>query len=233
MIKNKSVSITLFMAAVYLTFVKDANCVSLLPDVDYSSAGMAQYMPEAQRTAENIALADEILARKYETERSSVSGEYGFSFCLEPEIFDYMQRNSNNKTILELGAAEGDVSILLAFGNANRVYVNDILPDEIAKFEATKTRLPAYVQEKLTSICCDYMEIPDRQPELLGSCDFVLFRNGFHFLRDADYPKFFGLLKSVLKPGGQIVVNAMALQPYIFQQLYPAFVGKPVNEHPT
>jgi hypothetical protein len=61
----------------------------------------------------------------------------------------------------------------------------------------------------------------------------VLFRNGFHFLRDADYPALFDLLKSVLKPGGQIVVNALALQPYIFQQLYPAFVGKPVNKQPT
>ena len=231
--KNKKVSITLFMVTAFLTLAKDASCVSLLPHVDYSSAGMAQYMPEAHKTQENIAFADEILARKYESERRSVSGEYGFSFCLEPEIFDYLQRNSNDKTILELGAAEGDVSALLALGNARKVYVNDILPEEIEKFETTKAQLPAYAQEKLTSSCCDYMKILDKAPELRGSCDFVLFRNGFHFLRDADYPAFFALLRSVLKPDGQIVMNALALQPYIFQQLYPAFLGKSVNEHPT
>lgn len=227
------------MTSIYLTLANDAHCVSLLKRVDYSSGGMAQYMPEAHRTKENIDLADEILARKYETERQSVSRDHGFSFCMEPEIFDCIQEQSNNAVILELGAAEGDISVLLALGKARKVYVNDILPEQIEKFETTKRRLPTYAQEKLTSICCDYMQILDRQPELRGSCDFVLFRNGFHFLRDADYTAFFGLLRSVLKPGGKFVMNANLINWYVLREMatnptiVEAFSNPDFAKHPS
>ncbi|MES2252065.1 MAG: class I SAM-dependent methyltransferase [Pseudomonadota bacterium] len=140
---------------------------------------------------------------------------------------------------MELGAAEGDIACLIAFGEAKKVYVNDISEQEMRIFEDTKKQFPAYVKNKLESICCDYKDILMRKPELRGACDFVLFRNGFHFLRDADYPSFFDLLRTVLKPGGQIIMTANSINIMIIKEMnrnseiQQAFVSQDVSQHPT
>lgn len=142
--------------------------------------------------------------RVYETNRSSVSQtKYGSAFPMNPELLAYAMQLAKGETVLEIAGASGGNSAVLAFSEAERVYVNDILPQEIQEFEAYRKMLPPDVAKKLESIPGDCFDILKLKPELTKKVGFVLCRNLIHFFTDRQLEKFFTHLKQILKPGGR------------------------------
>lgn len=144
--------------------------------------------------------------RIYEVNKSSVSQtKYGSAFPMNPELLAYAMRLAKGETVLEIAGAAGGNSAVLAFSEAERVYVNDILPQEIQELEAYRKNLPPEVAKKLESIQGDCFNLLKLKPELANKVGLVLCRNLFHFFTDKQQTEFFALLKQILKPGGRAI----------------------------
>ena len=141
------------------------------------------------------------------------SNKYGFVFPVNPEILTYLMPTVRGKRVLEIGGASGESSIILALAGAERVYVNDITREEIDILEQHKRNAPQIIKDKLESILGNCLDLLTLKPELQGRCQIVLCRNVFHFLKDADRPRFFEMLTNVLAPEGQIIFTANSVRP--------------------
>ncbi len=164
------------------------------------------------QTPEHLQSALKVIKRTYETASRYLVGNqvFGSVFATNPEVMAYamelMKKDSQEqmgKVALEIGAASGENSIILAFSDAEKVYVNEINPNEIQQFETLKRDLPKGVKKKLDGIegsCFDLLRI---NPKLKNKIDLILCRNVIHFFNSKQQTDFFQLIHSLLKPGGR------------------------------
>lgn len=157
------------------------------------------------QTDEYLESALNVAKGGFEAKCRGVAGEnkYGYVFPIHPELLKKMMPSVAKKTVLEIGGASGENSILLSFAGAKHVYVNDIDATEIKQFEATKKKLPVKIQSHLESIHCNIFDVLEHKPDL--SVDIVLCRNVLHFFKDQQIEEFFTLLKKILTPQGQVI----------------------------
>ena len=183
------------------------EAVNLPVRVDISSTEFINsYMPsELSNDYGSLVYAARIIENSHGQRCVGNEMKYGIVFPVNPEILTYLMANVNGKTVLEIGGASGESSIMLALAGAAHVYMNDITPQEINTFERHKSLAPPAIKNRLESILGDCLNLLTLKPDLQGRCQLVLCRNVFHFLKDADRPAFFEMLRGVLAPGGQIV----------------------------
>ena len=188
-----------------------------------------------------LRLAGELLDTVYETQAryitSKVNGvQYGHVFLINPEIVADLMRFSQNKKVLEIGAARGENALLIGLAGAQEVYINDINPTELHECIKSIRRLPEKMQAKYHVIKGDCQELFEdaRYTELF---DVIYARNIFHYFIGDQREQFVRLVCRILKPGGRLVlaVNSVFLSDeckmlvkehpdaYVFKARMPTF----------
>lgn len=165
------------------------------------------YLGDNFQSQLHLSLAAQIAKRVYEAkirDIGKIGEKYGFGFPMDPEVLAYAMRLAKDETVLEIAGASGENAILLAFAGARRVYMNDIEPLEIERFEALKECLPRDVRARLETVPGDCFEVL-KKPELSNKVGLVVCRNLIHFFNNEQQAAFFKLLKTVLKPGGRAI----------------------------
>jgi hypothetical protein len=86
------------------------------------------------QTARHLAAAQKIIRRLYETNSRSADGSrLDRVYPAFAEVLSYVMQHPG-RTVLEIGAASGDISLLLSFTDVETVYVNDRNPVECKNF---------------------------------------------------------------------------------------------------
>jgi SAM-dependent methyltransferase len=119
------------------------------------------------------------------------------------ELMKKGSQEQMGKVFLEIGPASGENSIILAFSDVEKVYVNEINSKELEQFESLKRDLPRNVKKKLASIEGSCFNLLKKKPELKNTIDLILCRNVIHFFTLKEQAEFFQLVHSLLKPGGR------------------------------
>jgi hypothetical protein len=135
----------------------------------------------------------------------------GYSFSLYPEILARAMDLARNKIAVELAGAFGENGMLLAFAGAERVYMNDCNPKQMARFQEIVQTLPADIQAKLDNDEGDCLDLLTRKPSLQGRVSVILCRNLIQFFSDTEMDKFFALLTNLLEPGGRAILTVKSI----------------------
>ncbi len=135
----------------------------------------------------------------------------GYSFSLYPEILARAMDLARNKIAVELAGAFGENGMLLAFAGAERVYMNDCNPKQMARFQEIVQTLPLDIQAKLDSDEGDCLELLKRKPALQERVSVILCRNLIQFFSDTQMGTFFSLLKNLLEPGGRAILTVKSI----------------------
>ena len=168
--------------------------------------------PEFRKSAEHLSSVARIARVIYESKLRPISqNKYGATFPMNPEILAYAMQLAKNETVLEIAGAAGENSAILAFSEAERVYVNEICQKEIADFEAIRQSLPPDVRQKLESLPGDCFDLLKVKPELAKKVGLLLCRNLIHFFNNEQQAKFFALIKSILKPGARAIFTVNSI----------------------
>jgi hypothetical protein len=146
----------------------------------------------------------QIAKEVYEVRPRKIKG--GIAFNLFPEVWGYSALKARGKIAMELAAARAEHMALLAFAT-KKVYVNDIDPIEIEKFENLKKALPEPIQEKLTALPGDCFDIMEKRQGLDERIDFILCRNLIHFFSNAQQARFLLALQAMMKIGGRAILT--------------------------
>lgn len=155
--------------------------------------------------------ASELVKKMYETDAQRVSEpKWGYISQTNPELMHYAMFLAENEVVLELAGATGKNAALLGFSGAKRVYMNDLLSQEVPLFKALCQDLPPEVQEKLEAILGSCFDILKLKPELKGKVGLLICNNFIHFLTDEKLNIFLTLVKALLKPGGKAIFTANA-----------------------
>lgn len=155
--------------------------------------------------------AMQLAKRFYEVNPRGIhDNKYGAAFTMTPELLYYAMFLAKNETVLEVAGASGENAALLAFSGANRVYMNDIVPEEISAFKRLVSTLPEQVQSKIEPIRGDCLNLDQLKPELIGSVGLLICHNLLHFFNDKQQEAFFEMMKKVLKPGGMAIFTVNA-----------------------
>lgn len=152
-----------------------------------------------------ILAAIKIAASVYETPRRAIGEVYGYSFSINPEVLRFAMRIAKNETVLEIGAARGENTLLLAFSQAKEVYYNELLPTEVEAFKKMKSELPERVRAKLKDASGNFFQITDKCPEIEKKVGLVYCRNLLHFFNHQEMDRFFTLLRKVIRPNGKAI----------------------------
>ncbi len=176
-------------------------------------AVLKTYLDEGSRTKRGGQSAMEIVGRVYEARHRAVAEttKYGLVFPMNPEVMAHVMKQVKGKTVLEVGGASGEHSILMAFAGAKQVFVNDLESEEMEMFEKLRRKIPSQIGQKLVSMPGDCLKLVEKNPELAKKMDVILGRNLLHFFNKQQQEEFFKLIKQLLAPGGQaiFVVNSV------------------------
>ncbi len=134
--------------------------------------------------------------------------DYGMAFPINHEVLAYTMPKVKDEVVVEIAGAGGENSILLACAGAKKVYMNDILPSEVQKFNALRGTLPLEVQDRLVPAPGDCFDLLKNKPELKNQVGLVVCRNLIHFFTDEQQAKLIREVKEMLKPGGQAIFTA-------------------------
>jgi len=96
--------------------------------------------------------------------------DYGMAFPINHEVLAYTMPRVKDEVVLEIGGASGENSILLACAGARKVYMNDILPSEVQKFNALRGTLPLEVQDRLVPAPGDCFDLLKNKPDASKLC---------------------------------------------------------------
>ncbi len=91
--------------------------------------------------------------------RQTTESKYGQAFPMNPEIMKKLMSDIEGKTVLEIGAAGGENSILLALAGAAKVIINDIAEGEIVLARRSVATLPRKIRKKIRAIHADYFDL--------------------------------------------------------------------------
>ena len=197
--------------------------------------------PEVQNVQAVIDLIDQYYDIPFRYIQSMIAGKhYGNAYCLHPEVLADIMSSSQNKVVLELGAARGENGILIGLAGACQVYINDINEEELKEGEKVIQQLPPHMQKKFTVVPGDcFKAFSDKRFE--GKFDVIYARNLFHFFVGQTREKFVREVSRLLKPGGRLILvvnsayqsifrDALEKQPsgYVFARRTPMYraIGK-------
>ena len=138
---------------------------------------------------------------------------YGNSFPIQPESLYYLLERCEGKTVLEVGSADGIVSILFALAGAKKVYVNDITKEEIEGFKNLAKDLPSELGGAKGKFVAAVGNIIDILPILskgvgIGGIDIIAMYNVFHFIPTDQHAVLFSRIRKILNLAGTIVITA-------------------------
>jgi len=173
---------------------------------DYVDAKELSMLFDARERSFAMMIIDSIfesLPRRIENRK------FGIAFPIYPELMAFAIGFAKGKDVLEIAGASGENAMLFAFAGAQKVYMNDIDPDEMATFNANREQLPQNVDEKLEPIEGNCLDILTKKSDL--KVDLVLCRNLIHFFNDKEQELFFENLKKILKPGGIAIFTVNSL----------------------
>jgi SAM-dependent methyltransferase len=171
---------------------------------------LKECFPESSQKEFHLLCSAEIAKSVYESGRNIANTSYGQAFPINPELLAYAMKLAKGETVVEIAGASGENAILLAFAGANRVYMNDICPEEMRTFRGLKSSLPKDVAGKLEAVeasCFDLLKI---KPELEGKVGLIFCRNLIHFFNAKEQEEFFQNIKKMLKPGGKAILTVNA-----------------------
>jgi len=132
-----------------------------------------------------LSKAAEIAARIYETRGPISQIKYGKRFPMDCEVLALaMQFAKEAKVALEMGGADGENAILLAFTSILLVYMNEICPEEMENFHELQASLPDDIKKKLISIMGSCFDLLRSNSELANKVGLILCRNLIHFFND-------------------------------------------------
>lgn len=145
--------------------------------------------------------------------RDIISGRFGFEWSINPELLNWLGSNMRGKVGLEIGAASGINSLILAACGI-KMYVNDIVPEEIQGFENQIETFSENIKGSISTIIGDCLDLGDSK-EITEKVDFIICNNVFHFINKIDESQFFQSIYKHLKPNGFIIIQANGLHPYV------------------
>lgn len=174
---------------------------------------LQKYLSGVCQTADHLRILQTVIARVYEVQERDVIGDKmgALAFPVFSEVLIYAMRllqSRAGQSVLEIGAASGEISAILAFSNAARLYVNDINIQEMQQFEKLKKALPDNVQGKLLALNRSCFDLPKKHPHLTNALDLVIARNVLHCFDSAQQKEFFWLMRRLLKTGGRGIITA-------------------------
>ncbi|MEM7175146.1 MAG: class I SAM-dependent methyltransferase [Chlamydiota bacterium] len=163
--------------------------------------------PKLSYKAKNQAL--NVAQTCYETTTRAIKNlRYGKRFPISPELVNYAAFASKGEIVLEIGGADGAQSALLAFSEANKIYMNDLCKEEVELFKQTVKKLPPDIKKKIKSITGSCFDILKMQPNLKGKVGLLLCDNLIHFFNQEKEQQFLQLMKNLLKSGGIAILTA-------------------------
>jgi SAM-dependent methyltransferase len=157
----------------------------------------------------------QITTSMYGTTRRILNATYGHFFPIDNEVQAYVLgriRAQPGMHVCEIACASGEIGILYAYAGAH-VTFNDIEPREIAVLKKNLKSLPKPIQKKCTVIEGTCLDLLTKKPDLKEKMDIVVCRNLLHFLRLPEQIKLLGIVKSMLKTGGQAIFTANSIYP--------------------
>lgn len=140
-----------------------------------------------------------------QTIRDVGNSRYGQTFPLNPEILQELAPLVKGKTVFEVAGGPCGNGIFAALCGAEKVYVNDIVPEEMTNLKEKLIPLPKEFKQKFRIVTGDFFELPE---SLNGAFDIIYARNFLHLLSGDKIPLFYSKLRDLLKPEGQIIVSA-------------------------
>ncbi len=154
------------------------------------STSIQKCLSTSFKEASFVSKAVELARQFYEAKPMGIKiHKYGAAFPITPELLYYAMFLAKNETVLEIAGASGENSALLAFSGAKRVYMNDIVPDEVESFENLCNQLPSQVQKKIEPVLGNCFELLQLKPELKGTVGLLLCNNLLHFFNDEEQAK--------------------------------------------
>lgn len=166
------------------------------------------------QTAGHLLAAQKIVTRLYETESRSADGSrLDRVYPAFAEVLSYVMQHPG-QTVLEIGAASGDTSLLLSLTDVATVYVNDRNPVELDKFRAERSKLPRNARVKLIDIPGTCFDILTIHPYLEGAVDTLICRNVLHLFNKCEQVAFFKMVHALLKVDGKMIFTLHPL--YLF-----------------
>jgi SAM-dependent methyltransferase len=188
--------------------------VSFEPFVDLSKpATLKGLVAERFRKGDHLTSAKALVGRVYEAHPrrvvSDTVAQSGLAFPMYPEVTaTFMRALKEGGAVLEIGAAGGENSILLAYAGAMvQVYVNEFAGGEVEKIQALKAAQPKDVAARVTVIAGDCLDILKKCPQLEGQLTLILLRNVVHFFNDERQTKLFALARRLLKRDGALCLS--------------------------
>lgn len=168
-------------------------------------------------------LARTFLEGNYESRPRPIRNEsgknvHGLGYPVNPEFLFELMTHCENKIVLELGAADGINSILLALAGAKKVYINDIEKTEIEKLKIHKSQLTRELKRKVEINLGDCFKYLKQFRE--DSIDILIIRNLLHFFKSSQQEKLLAEAYRVLKSGGIIHITTNGKQPRLIH-LFP------------
>jgi SAM-dependent methyltransferase len=167
-----------------------------------TKADVLRLVPPAQ-----IKVALDVLRTFYEVNPRNIRNnhKYGQSFPVNAEMLCELMEQAPGAHVLEIAGATGENSILLGLAGADRVYMNDIVPEEVGAFQSHVATLAPDQQSKFVPLVGSCFDLADYIPH--HSLDIILARNIVHLLRPSQYAQFFDVVKLLLKPGGTFAMT--------------------------
>ena len=124
---------------------------------------------------------------------------FGSAFCIHPEFLNYLIKNTKEKTVLEVGGADGINSILLSLAGAKKIYMNDINKIEIERFKKNVKILPEdFRNGKFIAMGDDIFKYLKLFQKKNIKVDIVVMRNVLHFFNKNQEKEFFENIKKVM-----------------------------------
>ena len=157
--------------------------------------------------------------------------KYGMRFPIHPETLHDLMVDSKGKVVLELAGASGVNALLIGLAGAKSVYLNDIVPEEVAEFIKSVKSFPSEeIQDKFRIVSGDCFE-SFKNEKYTGMFDVIYMRNFYHFFLGEKKQKLHALLSRLLKKGGKLVfttnssklipVSSENLDSYVFSSKRP------------
>jgi 2-polyprenyl-3-methyl-5-hydroxy-6-metoxy-1,4-benzoquinol methylase len=125
----------------------------------------------------------------------------GSAFSMNPEITAHlMGLVKEGGNVLEIAAAGGENSMLLAYAGGNvRVTINEVDSYEVEWIKKLRDSQPSDVAARIEVLAGNCMEVLANRPDFLGKFDLILCRKFIHYLNDLAETPFYALIKRLLK----------------------------------
>lgn len=183
------------------------NCLDGYIDLQIPAV-LCQFLQDKESIGELYTIAQRIITPKINNQivrYVGKDGNGGFVFPIQHELLASTMQRVKDKIVVVVGAASGEIPILLAAAGANKVFVNEIDAYEIGQFKKLLSRLPNAIQDKLVPVQGDCLNFLNQLPHLRQKVDVIYAGAVVHFFDAKQKTQFFNMTKTLLISHGLFI----------------------------